>query len=76
MTDYPPFSPLEPTTDALNPFDGAFDEPVTIPTSKAKTETPRHTTTIFVRINNPAQFNKAKAIIAAALHGANIDHHL
>lgn len=76
MTDYPPFSPLEPTTDALNSFDGPFDATITTPTAKAKTKTTRHTTTIFVRINNPAQFDKAKAIIAAALHAANIDHHL
>jgi hypothetical protein len=76
VTEFDDLPTLDLSLDALTVFDTTFELGLPNPTAKTTIKPNHHATTIFVKIRNPAQFEKAKAVIGAALHQANIDHHL
>lgn len=53
--------------------DAAFE---IAPAKQAEPKQMRKTTTIFVRVKNESQFQKAKAVITAAMLKAKIDHNI
>ena len=69
------FPPLDMGMPAL--FDATFEIESATPNIKSSPIVPpRRSSTIFVRIKNEAQFEKAKSVIANALYKAKIDHNI
>jgi hypothetical protein len=75
MSEFDDLPALDLDLEALTVFDTTFELGLPNP-SKPIAKPHRHATTIFVKINNPAQFEKARNIVNAALNEANIDHYL